>query len=202
MGVARQIVSYRRPDSRGILQRFFNHVERQRSVEISGDSAGEIVRIITAGPNAFVYFLDDAEPLPLEEIERRHPRAAARLSEHAGIGLVLARSARGPVYWWRGQEVSLDHDGADGPFADRADRQLVLSGLRDLMAMRSAGDLVVYGIGAPGSDVSFIEERGAHAGPSEHEMHTFFIHPATVTVPEPLSHPVKLYDHFAAYRES
>ena len=202
VGVARQIVSYRRPDSRGILQRFFNHVERQRSVEISGDSAGEIVRIITAGPNAFVYFLDDAEPLPLEEIERRHPRAAARLSEHAGIGLVLARSARGPVYWWRGQEVSLDHDGADGPFAERADRQLVLSGLRDLMAMRSAGDLVVYGIGAPGSDVSFIEERGAHAGPSEHEMHTFFIHPATVTVPEPLSHPVKLYGHFAAYRES
>lgn len=202
VGVARQIVSYRRPDSRGILQRFFNHVERQRSVEISGDSAGEIVRIITAGPNAFVYFLDDAEPLPLEEIERRHPRAAARLSEHAGIGLVLARSATGPVYWWRGQEVSLDHDGANGPFANRADRQLVLSGLRDLMAMRSAGDLVVYGIGAPGTDVSFIEERGAHAGPSEHEMHTFFIHPATVTVPEPLSHPVKLYGHFAAYRES
>jgi len=202
VGVARQIVSYRRPDSRGILQRFFNHVERQRSVEISGDGAGEIVRIITAGPNAFVYFLDDAEPLPLEEIERRHPRAAARLSEHAGIGLVLARSARGPVYWWRGQEVSLDHDGADGPFAERADRQLVLSGLRDLMAMRSAGDLVVYGIGAPGSDVSFIEERGAHAGPSEHEMHTFFIHPATVTVPEPLSHPVTLYGHFAAYRDS
>jgi hypothetical protein len=33
-------------------------------------------------------------------------------------------------------------------------------------------------------------------------MHTFFIHPATVTVPEPLSHPVTLYGHFAAYRES
>jgi hypothetical protein len=202
VGVTRQIVSYRRPDSRGILQRFFNHVERQRSVEISRDSAGEVVRIITAGPNAFVYFLDEAEPLALEEIERRHPRAAVRLSEHPGIGIVLARSARGPVYWWRGQEVSLDHDGSDGPFAERADRQLVLSGLRDLMAMRSAGDLVVYGIGAPGSDVSFIEERGAHAGPSEHEMHTFLIHPATVTVPEPLSHPIKLYGHFASYRES
>jgi hypothetical protein len=208
VGVARQIVSYRRADSRGILQRFFNHVERQRPVEISCDSAGEIIRIITAGPNAFVYFLDEAEPLALEEIERRHPRAAARLSEHAGIGLVLARSAKGPVCWWRGREVSLDDDqagrgrGSDGPFAEREDRPLVLSGLRDLMAMRSAGDLVVYGIGAPGSDVSFIEERGAHAGPSEHEMRTFFIYPATVTVPEPLSHPIKLYGHFAAYREN
>ncbi|HEX6776531.1 MAG TPA: alkaline phosphatase family protein [Methylomirabilota bacterium] len=208
VGVARQIVSYRRADSRGILQRFFNHVERQRPVEISRDSAGEIIRIITAGPNAFVYFLDEAEPLALEEIERRHPRAAARLSEHAGIGLVLARSAKGPVCWWRGREVSLDDDqagrgrGSEGPFAEREDRPLVLSGLRDLMAMRSAGDLVVYGIGAPGSDVSFIEERGAHAGPSEHEMRTFFIYPATVTVPEPLSHPIKLYGHFAAYREN
>ena len=202
VGVARQIAGYRQKDSRGILQRFFNHLERQRPAEISQDSAGEVVRVITAGPNAFVYFLDDAEPLALEEIERRHPGAAARLSEHAGIGLVLARSARGPVYWWRGREISLGHDGADGPFSARPDRQLVLSGLRDLMAMRSAGDLVVYGIGAPESDVSFIEERGAHAGPSEHEMHTFFIHPAAVSVPEPLSHPIELYGHFAAYRKS
>ena len=202
VGVARQIASYRQAGSRGILQRFFNHLERQRPPEISQDSAGEIVRVITAGPNAFVYFLDNAEPLALEEIERRHPGAAARLSEHAGIGLVLARSARGPVYWWRGKEISLGHDGADGPFAARPDRQLVLSGLRDLMAMRSAGDLVVYGIGAPESDVSFIKERGAHAGPSEHEMHTFFIHPAAVSVPEPLSHPIELYGHFAAYRKS
>ena len=202
VGVARQIAGYRQAGSRGVLQRFFNHLERQHPAEISQGSAGEVVRVITAGPNAFVYFLDDAEPLALEEIERRHPGAAARLSEHAGIGLVLARSARGPVYWWRGKEISLGHDGADGPFAGRPDRQLVLSGLRDLMAMRSAGDLVVYGIGAPESDVSFIEERGAHAGPSEHEMHTFFIHPAAVNVPEPLSHPIELYRHFTAYRKS
>ncbi len=46
---------------------------------------------------------------------------------------------------------------------------------------------------------SFIEERGAHAGPSEHEMHTFFIHPAAVIVPGSLSHPIELYAHFAAY---
>jgi len=201
MGVARQLAGYRQAHSRGILQRFFNHVERTRHVDTSTDAAGETVRIITAGPNAFVYFLDAPEPLALEEIERRHPGAAARLSEHPGVGLVLARSARGPVCWWRGKTVSLDHDGSDGPFAEREDRQLVLSGLRDLMAMRSAGDLVVYGIGAPESDVSFIEERGAHAGPSEHEMHTFFIHPAAVTVPGSLSHPIELYAHFAAYRE-
>jgi hypothetical protein len=146
-----------------------------------------------------VYFLDVPYPLPLEEIERRHPRVAAVLSEHPGVGLVLARSAGGPVCWWRGREVSLASDGSGGPFADREDRRLVLSGLRDLMGMPSAGDLVLYGIGAPKSDVSFIEERGAHAGPSQHEMHTFLIHPAAVTVAGALSHPIELYAHFAAY---
>jgi len=160
------------------------------------------VRIITAGPNAFIYFLDSAEPLPFEEIERRHPGAAVLLSKHPGVGLVLARSADGPLCWWRGQLVSLDGDGADGPFAEREDRELVMEGLRDLMAMPSAGDLIVYGIGAPESDVSFIAERGAHAGPSEHELHTFIIAPAGALVPEPVSHPVQLYPHFLAYHES
>ena len=201
VGVTRQLAGFRRTEAKGLLQRFFNHVERERRVgPRSAQASSETVRIITAGPNAFVYFLDTTEPLLLEDIERRHPGAVALLSDHPGIGLVLARSAGGPVCWWRGREVSLERDGSDGPFAEREDRQLVLAGLRDLMAMPSAGDLVVYGIGAPESDVSFIEERGAHAGPSEHEMRTFFIHPASVSVPGPLSHPVELYAHFAAYQ--
>jgi len=199
--VSRQLAGYRHPGARGILQRFFNHVEPARPRVLTTDGK-ETVRIITAGPNAFVYFLDSAEPVPFEEIDRRHPGAAVLLSKHPGVGLVLARSADGPLCWWRGQLVSLDCDGADGPFAEREDRELVMDGLRDLMAMPSAGDLVVYGIGAPESDVSFIPERGAHAGPSEHELHTFIIAPTAVPVPEPVSHPVQLYPRFLAYRES
>jgi len=200
-GVTRQLAGYRRSATRGILQRFLNHVEPAAPRVLSTDGE-ETVRIITAGPNAFIYFLDSAEPLPFEEIERRHPGAAVLLSKHPGVGLVLARSADGPLCWWRGQLVSLDGDGADGPFAEREDRELVMEGLRDLMAMPSAGDLIVYGIGAPESDVSFIAERGAHAGPSEHELHTFIIAPAGALVPEPVSHPVQLYPHFLAYHES
>src|SRR5262245_15570631 len=200
VGVARQLARYRQAGAQGILQRFFNHVERQshRPVESEAER-DDSVRIITAGPNAFVYFLDSADPVPFEEIERRHPGAAAVLSKHPGIGLVLARSADRARCWWRGQAISLDRDRPAGPFAEREDREVVLAGLRDLMAMRSAGDLVVYGIGAQASDVSFIPERGAHAGPSEHELHTFLIHPATVRVPAPVNHPVELYPHFAAY---
>ena len=200
-GVTRRLAGYRRSATRGILQRFLNHVEPAAPRVLSTDGE-ETVRIITAGPNAFIYFLDSAEPLPFEEIERRHPGAAVLLSKHPGVGLVLARSADGPLCWWRGQLVSLDGDGADGPFAEREDRELVMEGLRDLMAMPSAGDLIVYGIGAPESDVSFIAERGAHAGPSEHELHTFIIAPAGALVPERVSHPVQLYPHFLAYHES
>jgi len=78
-----------------------------------------------------------------------------------------------------------------------------VAGLRDLMAMPSAGDLVLYGIGAPGGAVSFIDERGAHAGPSEEELHAFILHPPTARLPDgALTHPRQLYPHFLAYREA
>lgn len=78
-----------------------------------------------------------------------------------------------------------------------------MRGLRELMAMPSAGDLVLYGIGAPAGDVSFLDERGAHAGPSPAELDTFILHPPTVTLPDaPLTHPVQLYQHFAAYHDA
>ena len=77
-----------------------------------------------------------------------------------------------------------------------------MSGLRELMAMPSAGDLVLYGIGAPVGDVSFLDERGAHAGPSAAELHTFTRHPPSVALPEAsLAHPVQLYPHFLAYSD-
>ena len=151
-------------------------------------------------PNAFVYFLDSPDPLLFEEIERRYPGSIPRLSGHPGIGLVLARSSTGAVCWWRGHQIPLEGDGSDGPFAARADRDLVLTGLRDLMAMPSAGDLVFYGIGAPTGDVSFIDERGAHAGPSQAEMQTFILHPPHASPSDtPLTHPVQLYPHFMGY---
>lgn len=170
-----------------------------REVLKASRAESERLHVIAAGPNAFVYFLDSPEPLSIEEIERRHPGAVARLSEHPGIGLVLARAGSGAVCWWRGRPISLA-DADDGPFAKRADRDLVMAGLRDLMAMPSAGDLVLYGIGAPAGDVSFIDELGAHAGPSEAEMQTFILHPPhAVPSRQPLVHPVQLYPHFAAY---
>jgi hypothetical protein len=188
---------------RGIFQRFLTYLERDypaRMRERGEHAIQDDVHVILAGPNAFVYFTDVPTPLTAEEIERRYPGAARALSELPGIGFVLARSAEGPVCWYQGRHVSLGSDSWRGPFDQRPDREVIVSGLRQLMAMPSAGDLVLYGIGAPGGDVSFIDERGAHAGPSAAELQTFILHPPSVTLPEaPLTHPVQLYPHFLAY---
>jgi hypothetical protein len=190
--------------------RLFRRVARGASLDdvvrdaLGGEAAPEM-KIVTAGPNAFVYFTDRADPLTAAEIESRHPHALARLSRHPGIGLALARGAAGPVCWYRGHRVPLTRrpdPTVRDPFARRADREVVVAGLRDLMAMPSAGDIVLYGTGAAAGDVSFIDERGAHAGPSEAELHTFILYPPSVALPEaPLTHPVQLYPHFMAYQE-
>jgi hypothetical protein len=202
-GLARELWRTSRLRGHGLLQRFLNYLERDFPERLREEEARalEQVKVVAAGPNAFVYFTHDPEPLTEKEIEGRCPGLAEALSRHPGVGLVLARSGEGPVCWYRGRREVLAPRSRGGPFAEREDREVVLEGLRELMAMPSAGDLVLYGIGAPAGDVSFLEERGAHAGPSEAELHTFILHPPDVELPAgPLTHPIQLYPHFAAYR--
>ena len=111
------------------------------------------------------------------------------------------RTAAEPVCFWRGKRYRLDELG-EGPFAGRDDLALVVQGIGDLMAMPSAGDLVIYGQQAPGGHVSYIAEIGAHAGPSVEEMQTFVVTPPEVTLPGPLTHARQLYPHFARYQEA
>ena len=155
------------------------------------------VRIISAGPNAFLYVTTTEAPLTIDDLEQRWPGLAQEISAHRGVGFVLARSAEGPVCFWRGKRLTL-HDDA-GPFAERPDRAIVLRGIADLMNMPTAGDLVIYGTGAPEGDMSYITEAGAHAGPAPEELHTFLIHPAAVQTPR-VDHPVQLYDLFIRYQ--
>jgi Type I phosphodiesterase / nucleotide pyrophosphatase len=159
------------------------------------------IRVVSAGPNAFVYFVDTPEPVLLETIEARWPGLAAALSKSAGVGVVLARAATGPVCFWRGQLHRLaDLDG--GPFAEREDRLIVARDLTALMAMPSAGDLVVYGIDAPEGHVSYIDEVGCHAGPSPEELHTFVLARSDAPLPPEIDHPIQLYDVFVRYQSA
>ena len=201
-GFARGLQAYRTRRAPGFFQRFVNYLERDFP-RVLGETPEarehDGIRVIAAGPNAFVYFLDSAEPLRLEEIEARFPSLAAKLSGASGIGIVLVRSPSGALCFWRGRRYGLDELQA-GPFAGRPDLDRVVEGIRDLMEMRSAGDLVIYGTNAPEGDVSFIGEVGAHAGPSADEMHTFLIHPRSAEIPSAITHPIQLYSYFIRYQ--
>lgn len=186
----------------GVLQRFLNYLDegvlRNRDPE-AYERHG--VRVIAAGPNAFLYVLGAEAALDADELERRLPGVPDRISQTRGVGFVLARSAEGPVCFRAGKRYQLS-DSDPGPFAGRPDAGVVVDGIVELMSMPSAGDLVIYGIDAPGGHVSFIPERGAHAGPSPEEMQTFIVHPLMVTLPPRITHPIQLYEHFIRYRDA
>ena len=191
----------RRRGATGLFQHFLNYLDEdflRRSDPEAHEQNG--IRVIAAGPNAFLYALDATAPLDADALEERFPGLAEKLSQSPGIGFVLARSNQGPVCFWRGKRYRFGESGP-GPFAGRADAALVIQGIADLMAMPSAGDLVIYGIDAPRGHVSFIPERGTHAGPSPEELHTFIVRPRKVTLPSPINHPVQLYGHFIRYQE-
>jgi hypothetical protein len=69
------------------------------------------------------------------------------------------------------------------------------------MAMRCAGDLVIYGNDSPDGNVSYIRELGAHAGPAPEELHTFILSPPGANLPSPITHPIQLYEHFLGYTD-
>jgi hypothetical protein len=196
--------AYRRRGAPGMWQRFVNYLESDfpwLMGEIKQARERDDVRVVVAGPNAFVYFVDTDEPLTIEAIDARAPTLADDISRARGIGLVLARSAEGPLCIWRGKRYHLDA-GEAGPFAGRPDLDLVIAGIRDLMAMRCAGDLVIYGNQSADGNVSYIPELGAHAGPAAEELHTFVVAPAGARLPSPITHPIQLYEPFLWYQEA
>ncbi len=202
--VARGLEAFRSRRAPGLFQRFLNYLEHDFALVLGGlrsvrEHGG--VRVVAAGPNAFVYFVERPEPLGAEWIDARFPGAVDEISRGAGVGFVLVRSEAGPLCVRRGTRYRLDGLG-EGPFAGRPDLDRIVEGVRDLMAMPSAGDLVVYGIDAPEGHVSYVPEVGAHAGPSHDELHTFLIHPRGASVPAALTHPVQLYPLFLGYQDA
>jgi hypothetical protein len=202
--VARGLEAFRTRRAPGLFQRFVNYLEQDFALVLGGLRSvreHDGIRVVSAGPNAFVYFLERAEPLGVEWIDRRFPGAVDEISRSPGVGFVLIRSDGGPLCVWRGKRHRLDELGG-AAFRGRPDLDRVTEGIRDLMAMPSAGDLVVYGIDAPEGNVSYVPEIGAHGGTSHDELHTFLIHPRRAHVPVSLTHPVQLYPFFLRYQDA
>jgi hypothetical protein len=197
----RRGVRARRAETPAMIQRFMNYTDEdyfRRADPEAYENNG--IRAIAAGPNAFLYVKHAREPLDEAALEKRFPGLPDKLSRSPGIGFVLVRSGNGgtPVCYWQGNRCELDQS-RPGPFAKRNDAALVIKGIDDLMKMPSAGDLVIYGTDAPSGNVSFIPERGGHAGPGATEMQTFILRPGDVSTPANITHPTQLYPHFMRY---
>jgi hypothetical protein len=160
--------------------------------------------VVPAGPNINVYVTDTKEHVPAEEIEARFPGALERLSRQPGIGFLLTRDARGSVCYYRGTVLRVPPPpGPTGcPLFDRPDRRLVVQGLEDLLAMPSAGDIIVYGHYTERGCVNYLGERGSHAGPSEEELYGFMmIRPDVKFDVEAVTRPQDLYPLFVGYQD-
>jgi hypothetical protein len=183
-------------------QKHLAYVER-RTWERNAVWVGDLC-VVPAGPNVNVYLTHTPDRVLAEEIEARYPGALLRLAGHPGIGFVLTRDAGGPVCYYEQRVIRIPPPpGPSGcPVFDRPDRALVVRGLEDLLAMPSAGDVILYGHYTAVGCVSFLGERGSHAGPSEAEMYPFVMAPPDVEFDfDAVARPRDLHALFARYRE-
>ena len=98
----------RRREAPGVFQRFLNYLEEdflRRTEPEAHQQDG--VRVISAGPNAFLYVLGITAPLDAEALEHRFPGLPMQLSQSPGVGFVLARSKGRPLCFWRGERYRL-----------------------------------------------------------------------------------------------
>ncbi len=163
------------------------------------------VFVVSSGPVAFVYWTQIPEPLTYEQLEQIHPHLVDKLLAHDGIGMISVRLADGDVLV-RGRhgqaivgEFSLRTSGVL-PCDSSPRRREILAQIRRLTLFSRAGDLCIWGGGAPAGHVSYSFEFGAHSGWTDEETQTFIISPAYVT--EDFSriyqHP-QFYEYFRRY---
>lgn len=155
----------------------------------AGPSPEEIV-VCASGNLAHVYLAGTPGRAPLETIRATYPNLVEGLLTHAGIGLVLVRSARG-------EAVALGRAGlrrlVDG-HVEGTDPTLpygpsAAEALRSLDRMPNSGDLVVLSAVDPGTDevAAFEELIGSHGGLGGAQSAGFVLYPAGWPPPqEPL----------------
>jgi hypothetical protein len=160
------------------------------------------VKIVPAGPNVLVYFMHTEERVYIEEIEARYPGAVERLSAQPGIGVILARDNRGPVFYWQGRKYRVDPNtvSPECPFRHLTYRPLLMRAIGELLEMQSGGDLIIYGNGTGQGTISYLGERGSHAGFTSDELFAFIIYPKNIDFAfERVTRPRDLYQFFSRY---
>ena len=157
----------------------------------------DAIEVVTGGSIAHIYFDRGAsERLTLEAIDARYPELMDALEHCPAIGLMVARSADGPMVLYRGGRWRLgDRRALERlePFR-RLGYELAATHLLHAAEGERYGDLVLYGAFAEAGDISFDFEFGSHGGIAPDELDQFVLHPSRVAL------PVELHDgaHVAA----
>ncbi len=163
--------------------------------EGGGDERRPRVVVSDAGDFAHVYFADLERSPELPEIEARWPGILAAVLSCPASGLVAVRGGTRGFAFLRGRRFDLaDPASLDGLLGYPG--RLLADYAATMLAMPSAGDLLVFGAGVPGGDVAYSWEFGSHGGLGRGDVETFFIHPARVRFERRVEGPLDLYRFF------
>lgn len=167
---------------RELLETHARVVARRTARRIEHDygvPAGDL-SVVTGGSIAHVYVGRRPGGATLEEIEARFPRLVPALVASPGIGLVVARrAASGPLVLWRDRRAPLEDPRALASLPPLAEigPELAAEVIRRVLAVDTAGDLVVYGAFSPAGNVTFDPELGSHGGIHPEELDLFVLMP-------------------------
>lgn len=150
--------------------------------------------VVPAGDIGHVYSTVEPEPLREPALRARHPGLLERCARCPAVGVALVRGEHGPLALRGDQRLELDRASDALALSHALGHPLAAVYARDLLSLRSAGDVVLLGTGAPGGQtVAFPWEFGSHGGLAPDQLETFMVHPASLGA-EAFGHVVRPRD--------
>jgi len=142
------------------------------------DRAEGPLLVVPSGDIAHLYSTRVAAPLRESGIRARHPGLLERCARSPVVGFALLRGDNGPVALRGDRRLELDRPQDALALAHGIGHPLAAVYARDLLRMRSAGDVILLGTAAPcGTTVAYPFEFGSHGGLAPEQLDTFMIHP-------------------------
>ena len=154
--------------------------------------------VVPAGDIAHVYSTEVPEPCLEPELRARHPGFLERCASSPVVGVLLVRGAHGPLALRNGRRFDLSRASDAEEVSRLIGHPLAATYCKDLLGLRSAGDVILIGAGA-GQTVSYPWEFGSHGGLAADELETFVVHPAGLGE-DPFAHVVRARDLHAFFR--
>src|SRR5207253_10042452 len=148
--------------------------------------------VVPAGDIAHLYSTETPEPCLETELRERHPGLLERCAKSPVVGVALVRGPRGPLALRGDRRFELNRIADAAEVSRLIGHPLASIYCKDLLALRSAGDVVLIGAGA-GQTVAYPWEFGSHGGLAADELDTFVVHPAALG-DAPFAHVVRSRD--------